>query len=160
LDFTFLEHIAARKGLNRHAAEFVGASPGLTGFPRTQNTGKTAFNPKLLPTKGGMKKTVLSLSLGLISSAALQAAPAGGWSDELTTPFRVEADGAAINVEIGHAAPLVTDFDGDGVFDLLVGQFGGGKLRIYRNKGDNSNPKFDTFAWFQAGGKDGTVPAG
>jgi hypothetical protein len=107
-----------------------------------------------------MKKTVLSLSLGLISSAALQAAPAGGWSDELTTPFRVAAGGAAINVEIGHAAPLVTDFDGDGVFDLLIGQFGGGKLRIYRNQGDNANPKFDTFAWFQAGGKDGTVPAG
>ena len=48
----------------------------------------------------------------------------------------------------------------DGNFDLLVGQFGDGKLRIYRNLGDNKNPKFGAYAYFKAGSADGKVPAG
>ena len=81
-------------------------------------------------------------------------------ASELLPPFRVEAKGAPIDVDIGHAAPWITDFDGDGIADLLVGQFGEGKLRIYRNKGTKTEPKFDSFAWFQAGGSDGKVPSG
>jgi hypothetical protein len=42
-------------------------------------------------------------------------------SDELAPPVRLEAAGQVIDTEIGHAAPFVTDFDGDGVQDLLVG---------------------------------------
>ena len=83
------------------------------------------------------------------------AAPRPGWSQS-----RAEAGGAAISVDIGHAAPLMVDFDRDGKQDLLVGQFGDGKLRIYRNVGDNHTPKFDKYAWFKAGGADGKVPAG
>jgi hypothetical protein len=81
-------------------------------------------------------------------------------ASELLPPFRVEAKDGPIDVNVGHAAPWVTDFDGDGISDLLVGQFGEGKLRIYRNKGTKSEPKFDSFAWFQAGGSDGKVPSG
>ncbi len=75
-------------------------------------------------------------------------------------PFRVEAQGNPIDVEVGHAAPLVVDFDGDQKNDLLVGQFGGGKLRIYRNTGSPEAPQFEAFAWFKASRKAGTVPAG
>lgn len=75
-------------------------------------------------------------------------------------PFKVEAGGEAIDVEVGHAAPLMVDFDGDGAKDLLVGQFGEGKLRIYRNVGTKTEPKFDNFAWFKAGFADGKVPSG
>jgi hypothetical protein len=82
------------------------------------------------------------------------------FASDLLPPFRVEAGGKPIDVNIGHAAPWVTDFDGDGTFDLLVGQFGEGKLRIYRNGGSNTDPKFDSFKWFQAGGSDGKVPSG
>jgi VCBS repeat protein len=81
-------------------------------------------------------------------------------ASELLPPFRVEAKGGSIDVDIGHSAPWVTDFDGDGIADLLVGQFGEGKLRIYRNKGTKTEPKFDSFALFQAGGSDGKVPSG
>lgn len=75
-------------------------------------------------------------------------------SQELKAPFKVLADGEAIDVEKGHAAPCFADFDGDGLNDLLVGQFGGGKLRIYRNFGTATEPKFEDFEYFS-----GTVPA-
>ncbi len=35
--------------------------------------------------------------------------------------FRIKANGEFIDVNTGHAAPYFTDFDGDGVKDLLVG---------------------------------------
>lgn len=92
--------------------------------------------------------------------AAALAAFCGAQAGELASPFRVEAAGLPIDVEVGHAAPLVVDFDGDGARDLLVGQFGGGKLRIYRNASTNEAPKLGAFAWFQAGGTEGKVPAG
>jgi hypothetical protein len=98
------------------------------------------------------------LTAGLAALAAAASTP--NTPDKLSTPFRVEVDGKPIDVDIGHAAPLLADFDADGNFDLLVGQFGDGKLRIYRNQGDNKNPKFGAFAYFKAGGSDGKVPAG
>lgn len=73
---------------------------------------------------------------------------------------RVAAGGAPIDVEVGHAAPLVVDWDGDGKPDLLVGQFGGGRLRIHRNVGAAEAPRFDGHEWFRAGDAEGTVPAG
>ena len=80
---------------------------------------------------------------------------------ELEAPVPVMAAGKPIDVEReGHAAPFVGDFDGDGVMDLLVGQYDEGKLRIYRNIGTNGNPKFDTYTWFKAGGDFSRVPVG
>lgn len=75
-------------------------------------------------------------------------------------PFRLEAEGKPIDVEIGHAAPYLYDFDGDGVRDLLVGQFGQGRCRIYKNEGTATAPKFSKFEWFQAGGDVASVKAG
>ncbi len=93
------------------------------------------------------------------ASAALAAA-LSAQGPELDKPFRVEADGKAINVTVGHAAPLWRDMDGDGLPDLLVGQFGEGKLRIYKNVGEKNAPKFKDFVFAQAGGKDAVVPTG
>lgn len=86
-----------------------------------------------------------------------------GWSApkvEFEAPFQVMADGKAITVDIGHAAPAYADMDGDQVPDLLVGQFAGGKLRIYKNHGTASKPLFKDFKWFEAGGKTATVDYG
>ena len=79
---------------------------------------------------------------------------------DLADPIRIEAGGRPIDTEIGHAAPFVGDFDGDGVQDLLVGQFGRGVLWVFRNEGAETEPLLAAGATFQADGKDGVVPSG
>lgn len=85
---------------------------------------------------------------------------AGGPADELLPPVRLEAAGKVIDTDIGHAAPFVGDFDGDGVNDLLVGQFGGGILWIYRNEGTNARPRLAAGKKFKEGKPEGVVPSG
>ena len=83
-----------------------------------------------------------------------------GLAPELEPPVRLEAAGKPIDTDTGHAAPFVCDFDGDGVKDLLVGQFGQGILWIYHNEGTNSEPKLAARIKFKDGNEDGRVPSG
>ena len=84
----------------------------------------------------------------------------GSQNRELLPPVRLEAAGKPIDTAIGHAAPFVGDFDGDGIQDLLVGQFGEGLLWIYRNEGTNAAPRLAAGVKFKEGAKDGRVPTG
>ena len=79
---------------------------------------------------------------------------------DLQAPVRIEAGGKPIDTDVGHAAPFVGDFDGDGVHDLLVGQFGEGILWIFRNEGSNAKPKLAAGVKFQEGKPEGRVPTG
>jgi len=92
--------------------------------------------------------------------AALAVAIGSQVESSFHEPFRVLAAGKPINVATGHAAPLWTDFDGDGLADLLVGQFDGGKLLFFKNVGKLGAPKFGQGVFVQAGGKDISVPYG
>lgn len=94
--------------------------------------------------------------VGGISVIALAAWALG----DLLAPIQVSAGGSPINVDAGHAAPLLFDFDEDGKRDLLVGQYGEGKLRIYKNVGNDKAPSFKDFTYFEAGGKIASVPYG
>lgn len=113
------------------------------------------------PSLGAVGLLLAGTSLSLVAAnPPAAAATTSATAADLAAPIRVSAGGQPIDVEVGHAAPWVADFDGDGVRDLLVGQFGSGKLRIYRNRGTDKAPEFSTFAWFQAGGADARVPSG
>ena len=101
-----------------------------------------------------MLSTVVVVLMGLNASNALVL------GDDLMSPVRLEAAGKPIDTEVGHAAPFVCDWDGDGVQDLLVGQFGGGVLWIFRNEGANAAPKLAAGVKFKQGAKDGVVPSG
>ena len=99
----------------------------------------------------------------------------------LSVPVRLEANGIPIDVTVGHAAPYIIDFDGDGLDDLLVGEFGDvdfpierlpkrlqenakpssysqGKLRIYRNHGSNQQPLYKDFVYLRSGREDASIP--
>lgn len=75
-------------------------------------------------------------------------------------PFRVEADGEPIAVESpGYAAPTMVDLDGDGVPDLVVGQFREGNLQFFRNlAGKTETPRFAAGQWLMTEDKRAVVP--
>jgi hypothetical protein len=94
----------------------------------------------------------------LLASITLLATPAP--QHDLSAPFPVEAQGQVIDVDGGHAAPFLDDLDADGLTDLLVGQFSGGRLRVYRNVGEKTSPRFEGFRILRAGDADASVPFG
>jgi hypothetical protein len=101
-----------------------------------------------------MVGTIVPLLIGQIALSGVLPA------QELAPPVRLEAAGEPIDTDVGHAAPCVCDIDGDGVKDLLVGQFGDGILWIYRNEGTNERPKLAAGVKFKEGSDDGRVPSG
>jgi hypothetical protein len=75
---------------------------------------------------------------------------------EFADPVRMQSGGEAVRVERpGYACPCWADVDGDGKKDLLVGQFNGGKIRVYKNLGDGKLAAGD---WLNAGGEVAQVP--
>lgn len=94
----------------------------------------------------------------LVGLMAVAAAAGESATEEFLIPVRIEAGGKPIDTDVGHAAPYVGDFDGDGVQDLLVGQFGDGILWIFRNEGTNAKPKLAAGVKFKEGSPDGRVP--
>ncbi|MDG2291380.1 MAG: FG-GAP-like repeat-containing protein [Phycisphaerales bacterium] len=114
-----------------------------------------------------------AISTGVLVFAMLGASDA----PRFDAPVRILANGEPIDVTTGHAAPYLRDMDGDGIRDLLVGEFGdgtytgpvhepgtpghewaNGRLRIYRNHGSDADPRFEDFEYLQAGGKAAAVP--
>src|SRR5688572_32587269 len=96
-----------------------------------------------------MKRIVLTLLL-LGATAALSVAA------DFESPVRLTAGDAAVRVESpGYAAPCWADLDGDGKKELLVGQFSGGKIRVFKHL---SGEKFAAGQWLQAEGTVAQVP--
>lgn len=78
---------------------------------------------------------------------------------EFQDPVRMKGGGEAVRVEApGYACPSWADIDGDGKKDLLVGQFRGGKIKVYRNLGGDGVPMLAAGEWLEAEGKPAEVP--
>lgn len=78
----------------------------------------------------------------------------------LAEPFLALSAGKPIQLNVGHSAPILADYDRDGRPDLLVGEFGDGGIRFYRNVGTVQAPKFDRYTMLAAAGKPISVEAG
>jgi hypothetical protein len=92
----------------------------------------------------------------LFSVFLLGGSAAWGGAADFEPPVRLKAGDAAIRVESpGYAAPCWADVDGDGKKELLVGQFSGGKIRVFKHLGAE---KFAPGSWLQAEGKVAEVP--
>src|SRR5262245_27605109 len=98
---------------------------------------------------------------------------AAGDAADLAPPFAVtvggvpidRADDSHIDRRIDNRFPWVSDFDGDGKLDLLVGQghrgmSDGGYLRIYRNLGGKAEPRLAEPIWFHDQVPTGVTPIG
>jgi FG-GAP-like repeat len=96
------------------------------------------------------------MTLTLLSMALAGSALALGDPVEFQPPVRLKADGVPVRVEEpGWACPCWADLDGDGKKDLLVGQFHGGKIRVYKNLGDG---KLAAGEWLKADGAVAEIP--
>ena len=96
------------------------------------------------------------MKLPLFATVLVGNALACGGSDQFEPPVRLQADGAPVRVESpGYAAPCWADVDGDGRKDLLVGQFAGGQIRVFKSQGGT---KLAAGEWLQAEGAVAQVP--
>ena len=102
---------------------------------------------------------LLLTSLPALAQAPEQLHPSDE-SGTLSKPQLVRVDGEPIDVEVGHAAPLMRDWDGDGTLDLLVGQFGKGFLRVYSNSEKIGTPKLGEHVWAKSQKAKMKVPTG
>ena len=79
--------------------------------------------------------------------------PFAAANDELGKPVRI------INQDLPHAAPYLADVNGDGKQDLLVGlykddPYTGARVKLFRNVGTKTAPKFGEGEFVQTGGND------
>jgi hypothetical protein len=98
--------------------------------------------------------------MALIMAALAWPALAAGPKSPLAPPVQIHAGGKPIDVDMGNAAPCAADLNGDGKLSLLVGQFAGGKLRVYRNAGSKTQLRFEGFDYLKVGEAIASVPVG
>lgn len=84
---------------------------------------------------------------------------AAGLPLEFTYSGELTSSGSRIDVG-GYAAPLLVDWDGDGLDDLLCGQFDYGRIRFYANTGTPGSPEFQGFQYLLDGADYLSVPYG
>lgn len=109
-----------------------------------------------------MRLALLSLVLPLsVAAQPRDTSVPVGRARELTEPVALKADGKLIDhgAVWGHCGPTITDVDGDGLADLVVGDFGG-TFTVYRNIGMAKEPKYAAGQKLKAGGVEAEVPIG
>jgi hypothetical protein len=106
--------------------------------------------PQLVDWNGSGQKDLLvgtaEGTLHLLKNTGTAERPRFQAAQPLTT-----AAGSILAVE-SHAAPLVYDYNGNGLLDLLVGD-GAGRITLFLNTGSAAQPRFAPAGFLQAGGK-------
>ncbi|MBL9122050.1 MAG: VCBS repeat-containing protein [Planctomycetaceae bacterium] len=97
---------------------------------------------------------IVLVCVSLISTPMASAA-----EGTLKAPKRLEANGKFIDTggAWGHSSPCMEDLDGDGLLDLLVGDYSG-QFRVFRNIGTKGKPAFQDTGLLQAGDEPAKVP--
>jgi hypothetical protein len=66
-----------------------------------------------------------------------------------------------VNIDVSYyGSPCVYDWNGDGLKDLILGEFNYGNIRLYLNSGTNAAPVFTTYTLLAADGVAITLPYG
>ncbi len=100
----------------------------------------------------------LAAAVALLVLAANAAQVALAQSIQLR-PGQLVCAGAAPLAPGTYAIPCVTDWNGDGRKDLMVGYQTAGKIALYLNAGTDASPVFTNYANLQAGGVDIVHPS-
>jgi len=98
---------------------------------------------------------MLRFLLAVVAVAGISSA----WPPSWQTEYQLTCAGTIIDVGY-YAAPCVVDWDGDGLKDLVLGQFTSGNIRFYRNEGTNAAPVFNSYELLYADGIPITLPSG
>jgi hypothetical protein len=68
---------------------------------------------------------------------------------------------AGNQIDVGYyGAPCITDWNGDGKKDMILGQFTAGNIRFYANENTNDSPVFNSYSMLKADGSNITLPSG
>lgn len=137
-------------------------SPGETEASDVSGTGRVEIFvlESTLNTVSRNNTTEVRMKLLLLSATLILGVFTQAVALDYQTPLQINANGTPIQLSLGHANPLVTDWNADGLKDLLVGQYTGGKIRYYINEGSNAAPVFGSFTYMQADGNAISVSSG
>lgn len=97
--------------------------------------------------------------VAVVWSGVILPSPSSADDEVFERPVRLEADGEVIDSgkeAWAHSGPCVEDLDGDGLPDLIVGDFSG-TFRVYKNVGKPHAPVYHDTGKLQAGGEDAKV---
>lgn len=97
-----------------------------------------------------MKKQILLVVLAISFSAT-------AFTQKMGTAFPIKVGDKNIESKMPYAAPLIVDYDKDGLQDLIVGTLKG-SFKFYKNIGFKSVPKYKGFSLVQANGKNAVAP--
>lgn len=104
-------------------------------------------------------RSVWMFAVVLLTCSGLSAEDRPAKRAEFDPPVRLKAGDEFIDTgeHVAHSGPLVSDLDGDGKADLLVGNFGG-HIQVYLNKASREEPQYVEQGLLKAGGEDAEVP--